>query len=316
MSDLFKPLPWQAALWGRMTALITEGRLAHALLLAGPQGVGKRHFARALTSFLLCEKRDAYACGQCRSCLQLSAGQHPNAFLLQREVDEKTGKQKRDIAIEQVRDLGERLTLSSHYGQAKVAVIDPADALNHNGVNALLKTIEEPPPASYLILISERPQALLPTLRSRCQRVRMAVPDAASAMTWLGEGKNERDALEQAHGAPLRARALIESGELERRRLWASEMAAIAAQKRDPLAFAGAIGKDDATVFLEWLPDWLTQQLRQQARLDAAQLRGLEQMIQETFGALQRLRSNANPQLQVEALLILWWRISRPARAA
>ena len=317
MSDIFKPLPWQEDLWLRVTTLALQERLAHALLFAGPQGVGKRHFATALTAFLLCEKRSGFACGQCRSCQQFSAGHHPNAYFLRRETDEKTGKQKRDIAIEQVRELSERLTLSSHYGQAKVAVIDPADALSTNGVNALLKTIEEPPSNSHLILISERPQALLPTLRSRCQRSRMAAPDSMQSLAWLGgEGKAELDALEQAHGAPLKARALLDSGEAERGRKWAAEMSAIAAQKRDPLAVAAVVGKEEMPVFLEWLLGWLNSQLRVQARSGTEYLRGIDQMIQETFSALQRLRSNANPQLQIESLLILWWRVARSVRAA
>ena len=316
MSENFRPLPWQQELWSRVTALAMQGSLTHALLLSGPRGVGKLHFASALTAFMICERRDVYACGACRSCQQFSAGHHPNVCFIRREVDEKTGKQRRDIAIEQIRELGERLMLSSHYGGAKVAVIDPADALNVSGVNALLKTIEEPPPNVHLILISERPQALLPTLRSRCQRLRMPIPDHSLALAWLGNGENERDALEQAYGAPLKAKELLESGQAERGRKWAAEMAAIAAQRRDPLSVASAVGKDEMQAFLEWLLGWLNAQLKLQWHGNADQRRGVEQMIQETFSALQRLRSNANPQLQIESLLVLWWSVSRSAKAA
>ncbi|MGH8456391.1 MAG: hypothetical protein ACRETE_05360 [Stenotrophobium sp.] len=109
MTDSLKPLPWQEQLWLRMTSQIPQGRLPHALLFAGPRGVGKRHYARALTAFVLCEARSSFACGECRSCKQFAAGQHPNVFHVQRRVDEKTGKEKRDISIEQVRELGEQL---------------------------------------------------------------------------------------------------------------------------------------------------------------------------------------------------------------
>jgi DNA polymerase-3 subunit delta' len=315
MSDRLKPLPWQEGLWLRVTSLALQNRLTHALLVAGPRGVGKRHFAWALTAFILCEARSGYACGQCRSCLQFAAGHHPNAMILQREVDDKTGKEKRDITIEQVRELGERLSLSSHYGQAKVAVIDPADALNQNGINALLKTIEEPPQNSHLILISERPQALTATLRSRCQRLRMAPPARDQALAWLGGTTDAADALEQAHGAPLRARELLDSGQLQRGRKWAADLAAIAEQKRDPLTVAAAIGKEDAVAFLEWLLSWLTAQLREQIR-QGNSAAGIETLIQETLSANQRLKTNANQQLVVESLLILWWRVGRVAKVA
>jgi DNA polymerase-3 subunit delta' len=316
-SDLLEPLPWQEELWLQVTSLALQSRLSHALLFAGPQGVGKRHFAKALTAFILCEARSGHACGGCRSCLQFAAGHHPNAIQLQRDVDEKTGKQKRDISIEQVRELGERLALSSHYGQARVAVVDPADALNQNGVNALLKTIEEPPANAHLILISERAQDLPATLRSRCQRLRMAPPPQAQSLAWLGDTADARDALEQAYGAPLRARALMESGQLQRARKWAAELSAISEQKRDPIAVAAAIGKDETVAFIEWMLSWATAQMREQLkRGDRSKAGGIEQMIQEIFSGLQRLRANANQQLVIESLLIIWWRVGRMHKTA
>jgi DNA polymerase-3 subunit delta' len=315
MSDMLKPLPWQEDLWLRVTTLVLQNRLTHALLIAGPCGVGKRHFAKALTAFILCETRSGFACGQCRSCLQFTAGHHPNSMTLQREVDDKTGKEKRDIGIEQIRELGERLSLSSHYGQAKVAVVDPVDALNLSGSNALLKTIEEPPANSHLILISERPQALPATLRSRCQRLRMAAPSREQALVWLGDSKDAADALTQAHGAPLRARELMDSEHLQRGRKWAAELVAIAEQKRDPLVVAAAIGKDDAVAFMEWLLTWLAAQLKEQIKRGNSAA-GIDALIQETLTAHQRLRSNANQQLVVESLLILWWRVGRVGKAA
>ncbi|MES2491271.1 MAG: AAA family ATPase [Pseudomonadota bacterium] len=315
MSDMLKPLPWQEDLWLRVTSLVLQSRLTHALLIAGPRGVGKRHFAKALTAFIICEARSGYACGQCRSCLQFTAGHHPNSVYLQRDVDDKTGKEKRDISIEQIRELGERLSLSSHYGQAKVAVVDPVDALNLNGSNALLKTIEEPPANSYLILISERPQALPATLRSRCQRFRMAAPAREQALAWLGDSADAVDALTQAHGAPLRARELMDSEHLQRGRKWAAELLAVADQRRDPLAVAASIGKDDAAAFLEWLLTWLSLQLKDQVKR-GGNATGIDTLIQETLLASRRLGSNANPQLVVESLLILWWRVGRVGKAA
>src|SRR5436853_7934969 len=125
----WSPLPWQRERWQRLLTVIAEQRLAHALLLAGPRGAGKAHFANGLAAFLLCESKEQRPCGTCRSCVQVAAGSHPNLMRLAPAED------KRDIAIDDIRALLERLQLSSHYGQAKVAIVDPADALNVSGVN-------------------------------------------------------------------------------------------------------------------------------------------------------------------------------------
>lgn len=323
MTDVLRPLPWHKAHWQHMTRLALKAQMSHAWLLIGPKGVGKRHFAHAFTAFLLCESRGEYACGLCRSCQQLIAGHHPNAIHLQREVDEKTGKTKRDISVEQVRDLNERLALSSHYGQAKIAVIDPADAFNANSANALLKTIEEPPANSYLLLISERPQALTATLRSRCQRLRFSTPAPAESLEWLGADQKARQALQLSYGAPLLARELMVSGELERSQQWIREMNDIAAQKRDPLAVAAALtsaktsAKNDAADFLQWLLLWLTSELRQALTIsDKARANACELMIRETLESQRRLLGNGSPQLMLESLLVYWWRTHRQVKAA
>lgn len=320
MNKTLHPLPWQQALWLDVTALIAQNRLPHALLLTGPGGVGKRHFAHALMGFLLCEARGEFACGVCRSCSQFLADTHPNAIVLRLLVDEKTGKEKRDISIEQIRDFTTRLQLTAHYAQAKVALIDPVDALNASGANALLKTLEEPPGHAHMLLISERPMALAPTLRSRCQRLRFAVPAQASALAWLQAEHALKDApatLELANGAPLRALQLKESGLLDNYREWTQIMQALSAQKTDPVSASASIGKDQVAAFLAWLQQWLTGLLRQNlvAQASAASNSAIEQMLRETLEGQRRLGSNANPQMLLESLLILWWRLTRSASA-
>jgi DNA polymerase-3 subunit delta' len=308
--DELKPLPWHRELWHEITGQVLKQRLSHALLFAGPAGVGKRHFAHALAAFLLCENRSEHACGACRSCMQVSAHGHPNQMALCRLVDEKTGKEKRDISIDQVRELCEKLALTSHYGQSRIAIIDPVDALNQNGINALLKTIEEPPADAYLILISERSQALPATLRSRCQTMRFVPPGRALGMEWLaGDESIARDALEQAHDAPLLAQAMIESNQTARRQEWASEMRGIATLRRDPLTVASEIGKEHAMEFMEWLSMWLIGQLRVQVQQRANPCR-LEPLLRETLQARAQFGLNGQPQLLVESVLILWWRLN------
>ena len=322
MSLQVQPLPWQQERWLELTAQVQQQRLAHALLLAGPRGVGKRQFAHALAAFVLCEARSSHACGHCRSCEQLAAGTHPNLIVLRPGVDEKTGKSKRDISVDQIREFGDKLHLTSHYGQSKLALIDPVDALNDSGINALLKNIEEPPAGTHLLLVSERPLALKPTLRSRCQRLRFAPPSPAQALDWLqAQGITDAAALDWCGGAPLRALELREQGLLERYAEWDRALLELAARKRDPLAVAALVDKDQAGAFLAWLQQWLTGLLRRKLGATDAFAGGLsqaalEQMLSETLQGPRRLAGNASAPMLIESLMILWWRVARSASPA
>lgn len=277
----WQPHPWQRERWALVQGAIAGGRLAHALLLAGPRGVGKSHFAHGLASFLLCESPGPQKpCGACRSCVQVAAGAHPNYMKLAPAED------KRDIAIDDIRGLLERLHLSSHYGQAKVAVVDPADALNASGVNALLKTVEEPPANTHLLLVSERWRALPATLRSRCQLLRFPRP-------------RERPA------------AGADTGE------WGKALAD-ALDGRLSLKIAQGLKRDAAQAGLEaWLATgtaWLERLLApgRGAAPRGATVPALQQLLAETLEALRALERNGNPTLLVESIMI---RLSRHAPA-
>lgn len=331
MSDA--ELPWQAALWTRTSEALQAGRLGHALLLAGPAGVGKRVFARRLTASLMCESRSLTgdACGGCRGCTQRAAGTHPNLMWLTREFNERTEKEKRDISMEQLRAMMERLSLASHYGQARAVVIDPADALNISGVNAVLKTVEEPPPGLHILLIAERPMALAPTLRSRCQRLNFSLPPATEAEDWLRMQSPQIDAtaaLRDASGAPLLALAHQESGAVDMHRGWRDQLLAVAAQKLDPLSAAARVAPAGSKLTPEVVQEWLRHLQRILHRLlrAIAQIRDgdaalealanrlgaghVEQLLAEAVESQRRVQANANPQLMVESLMISWWRRS------
>jgi DNA polymerase III subunit delta' len=325
-------LPWQSALWSNVSEALRASRLGHALLLAGPAGVGKRRFARRLAASLLCESRgeDGDACGRCRGCTQFLAGTHPNLMWIQRGLN-REGKEKRDISIDQMREVMERLALSGHYQGARAVVVDPADQLNLSGVNAVLKTVEEPPPGIHILLISERPMALAPTLRSRCQRLNFGIPEAAQAAAWLRAQAPKADAiaaLREAGGAPLLALDNLESGADTMRSAWRDTLLAVAAHKLDPLAAATRVAPAGAKLSADLVQDWLRQMQRLLHRLlraiaqvgdgDAsiellARRLGathIEQLLAEIVDGQRRVLGNANPQLLVESLMISWWRRS------
>ncbi|MBM4228104.1 MAG: DNA polymerase III subunit delta' [Gammaproteobacteria bacterium] len=177
--DKAAPYPWQGKAWSQLAMARRQGRLGHAWLVSGRPGLGKSAFTGALARAVLCESPGDSACGNCRSCLLMAAGSHPD-FCGVEIPEDKSG-----ILIEQIRELNEFFTLSTHYGRAKVALIRPAEAMNRSAANALLKLLEEPPPSGLLILEAARPDLLLPTLRSRCQGISLDGITEADALAWL-----------------------------------------------------------------------------------------------------------------------------------
>lgn len=174
--DLRAGIPhWLAPSAARLLAM--RSAIPHALLISGAAGTALEHLAEVLAAGLLCDEPDSegYACGGCTACLLLAAGNHPDLLWLRPDEGDESASRKASvqIRIEGVRRLIATLTLRPHHGSMRVSVIDPAEAMNAAAANALLKVLEEPQPGNVLLLISNRPMRLLPTLRSRCieQRV-------------------------------------------------------------------------------------------------------------------------------------------------
>ena len=240
------------------------GALPHALLFKGPTGIGKRNFVAALTKGLLCEQpaTPLTACGACQACHWFDTGNHPDYRILQPEIAEAADddepadkKKKRDISIAQVRSLAEFINISSHRSGAKVVVIQPAEAMNVNAANALLKSLEEPPPGTYFLLVSDRPHVLPATIRSRCQQVALPPPTASEAAAWLAQrGISQPElALAQAGGAPLLA------VELDNPEYWAARqqfLNGLCSRDFDALALAERSMLQPIPQIINWLQRW------------------------------------------------------------
>lgn len=202
MANVGAPYPWQSVLWDAVVARLEAGRLPHALLIAGPPGWGQWEFALVLARRIL--------------GLESVAAEdpiiHPDFRLMTIEEG------KRQILVDQIRGLNQFAFETASAGGAKVAVIAPAEALNVNAANALLKTLEEPPSNTYLLLGSFAAGRLLPTITSRCQRLTLGIGGQERAREWLlaeaGSGANTEAAMFFAGGAPLAALALLEEGTL------------------------------------------------------------------------------------------------------
>ena len=303
---------------------------AHAYLLHGPEGIGKRAIADAFAAFLLCEQAEQDACGTCRQCTRTHAGTHPDLHLVAREED------RRDVRIEQVRALVRWLTLRPMMAVRKVAVVDGAHLLNEQAQNALLKTLEEPPGASVVVLVATRTSQLLPTVRSRCQAIGVAPlsrPDIERALRARGVAAEEAVVVAaQAEGSLGRALTLVgpEHGALRRRVLdvlgslrerSAHELSALAQEVgrgtpgpaldvalgwyRDLLAHACGVPEAAGRH-----PDLTAALVSSAARTTpAVVLRQLERLC-DTILSLER---NANRVLAVETMLLALRRLDRAA---
>ncbi len=325
--DALSLLPWQEEIWRRLVTALDEGRLPHALLIQGPQGVGKDHLARRLAAALLCHAPGAGGpCGHCDACHRVARQEHPDLA----ECHPEEGK--RIIRVDAVRELIDFLALSAHGARGKVVIFAPAEALNVNAANSLLKTLEEPPADSTMILVSHLPGRLPATIRSRCQRVAVPLPPRLQALKWLQgqgiEGDEAEVALEACGGAPLRAwEHLEQGGEARRREVWEG-LRRLASGEADVLELAQDWASQQAPPerILEWWVGWLLQLRRLQHGLEVKHPPpGLEDLrslpphrlheFADRITQVHRwLEGPVNIRLQLADLLYRWQRLSRMTR--
>lgn len=195
----------------RLAAMFARGRLAHAMIFAGPDGIGKCLAARAFAASLFCEAPTPEPCGECPACRQVAAGTHPDLLLV------AVPDGKRDIGVDQVRTLKRSVHIRAVSGRGKVAIVNEAERLTPAAQNALLKTLEEPPAGVFLVLVTASPDALLSTVRSRCQRIPFPPLSAAAVAAIL----RERHGVDAADADALAAAAEGSAGRaLRLRELW------------------------------------------------------------------------------------------------
>lgn len=178
--------PWFEAPLARVRAAKSRAQLGQSLLIHADPGAGAAPFARRVAQALLCECADEAGCGQCRGCVRVATGQHPDCLEVGPIEDSK------QIRIEQVREIIDALAMSSYEGRATVVVFDPADSMNESAANALLKNLEEPRRDAYLLLVATQPSLLPATIRSRCLRIRLPAPGFDDAIAWLQQQRPSR----------------------------------------------------------------------------------------------------------------------------
>ena len=300
-------LPWHEPQWQQVLQSLRATRLPHALLLHGPPGVGKQQFAQRLARLLACDELagDEW-CGTCRGCQLAEAGSHPEVLAIAPEEG------KFDIAVGQLRALLERCMLTRQLGSYRSVTVMPAERMNRSAANTFLKTLEEPPAGTIFILVSDNPAMLLPTIRSRCQLYRFAIPDNDVATTWLRETAGEEVEadvlLEAARGAPLVA-AQMAQGEVLAVREQVDAGLRNLLRRADPVAIARDWNKLALPDVLHWMharvEDLLKRASTGEIRLDVTRLYCI---LDEVIAAKRLVASRGNPnaQLLLEHLALTW----------
>lgn len=312
--------PWQQSCWDSLSKGRRQNHMPHALLLAGPEHCGKFDFARSLAKSLLCENRDdvsQIACSDCKSCSLFEAGSHPDYTSVQ------LADKKSQIVVDQIRKLNEFVYLSRSYQGSRVIIISPVERLNVNAANSLLKTLEEPPEKTVLILVSSNPSELIPTIRSRCQLLHLPQPTLEQATQWLSTQTLEsplEELLTAAAGKPMLAKQLDGGERLATRKQLATDILKLLRGNLSLVGVAKSWEKTPKADLLDWQLQWVAAMIRSNYLSDGASdpisphLHRL--MIQsvnnlwELYDGLLELKSHAhtslNPLLFTEDMLLLW----------
>lgn len=305
-------LPWLAAREQQLEAQLMQGLAPHALLVHGPEGLGRRELAAWLVRRLL---PDAVIVSP-----EAGAGEDPLLTLAHPDLHRVVPEQgSRGIAVDQIRELIAQLQLTSHRQGRKVAVIHPAEAMNHAACNSLLKTLEEPPGNATLLLVSQAAARLPATIISRCQSLRLAAPPTAQALEWLQRREGRADwgqLLAWAGGAPLLAARLASSGQAEGAAALQEDLRRLAHGEATPVAVARRWAAQEPGDCLGWLYWQLAGRIRdlqlgagqggnaELSHLTAGQnVKDLHRLLDRVAGLKRLLERSVNVELQLADLL-------------
>lgn len=304
--EISAPLPWQGTCWMRLNQQLAEGNLPHALLLASPEDTGKARLALALARLLLCSAPgDGLNCGKCHACELSASGSHGDLCWLQPE------EKSRVIKIDQVRQAVAFARQTASFGTRKVMVLYPADCMNSNAANALLKALEEPSPDTYMVLACHRLHGVPATIRSRCQIVKLPPPLEAESLPWLdaltGERRLSEQLLQLAAGRPMLAERLYRNDSADSAQAIQDALRGVLCGSVPAGQVIPLLSEVDAGSFLEQLQQALQQLLRTQTgnALRSKAGRAAFRLDDELTRLRAALEAGANPnhQLLVESML-------------
>jgi DNA polymerase-3 subunit delta' len=280
--------PWLDYTFKQLASRINVNKLHHALLIQGPSGLGKANFVLQLAQLLLCKARQGdKVCGQCQSCLLNASTTHPDLHVVESD---------KQIGVEQIRDAIKKLVSSAHMSGSKVLIIYHAHTMTESSANALLKTLEEPTANTFLLLTTDKPERLLATIKSRCEKLALPLPTLDATIAWV---KPQYDADIDINFAQLfSARPLALLAELQEEQKFTYEIFSAglnALLQRQTTAMRLATDwQDSADKVLKWTQYWARQQCNEQIS------EAVWQLNQQATKVTQQLR---NPGVNKTLLL-------------
>ena len=306
------PYPWQRDAWQNWQRYLAQTKVPHAVLLYGRIGCGVNDFALKLCCSLLCEQDDVdKPCLKCNGCRLFLSGNHPDCLIIEAEQEQ--------IKIEQVRKAIEFLQLSRHYMSHKVVLIKEADNLNYAAANSLLKTLEEPPAESVIILTCRQPSILTPTIRSRCHRIYLKEP-AAEAIAWLAEQmsislEEARQKLRLSNNTPLSVLNKVSNS--DDKSLFYSELKQWLGRQMTTHDFVEHWHDRSSVEIQQWLLEYLHHNALERAKeMSADQITTsssknnlgnlLYWLYQRQIERCRLAKQNINPRLLLEGSLMEW----------
>lgn len=317
-------MPWFAEAWQQWLQL--SQRLGHAYLLSGPNGIGLEDFAKQAAHYIMCrgqQKKLAQqqACDECQSCHLFITQQHPDFFELRRLED------KKEVSVDQVRDLIYKLNETSHQGGYKVIWVEGVENLNQSAFNALLKNLEEPAANTLFLLTTHQIDRLPATIKSRCQQMNFTAPPLAEASQWIHQQAPQADealvkrALRLNWGAPIDALEWINAGLFEEDQQWKNDLKQMQTGKKTVTqAVESWLKWQNPQRVFDYFYQWTVSAVRfvmydeNQAvtdKVDNPQLQNWLRFQQSVLNAQQSWLRNANKELVLENLCLEWLQVQQ-----
>jgi DNA polymerase-3 subunit delta' len=320
-------LPWQEQHWDSLYGYVKLGRIPQAVLITGASGLGKEALANRFAYSLLCSNvRDGGSCcGVCASCLLINADTHPDLIKIKPDEDKKT------ISINQIRQVVSGTYLKPQFEAYRVIIINPADVMTIQAINAFLKCLEEPTERTLFILITDKPNKLPATIISRCQKLTVTMPEKTVLSDWLnGQGihNNQGTLLNLVHGSLLTAQQAADDTLLKQRTDCFNDWLMIAKQRNHPAIISEKWQKLPEMELVNWLISWVSDVIKCACRINADQLlnqdmvKPLQELAQQLnlrrlFGLYdlllacrRQLETQANFQIMLEEILVQWQQLN------
>lgn len=312
--------PWLQSTWQRWTQL--SGRLGHAYLFSGPGGIGMEKLVESAAQSIFCEKNNG--CGQCSGCHLFATAQHPDFFHL------RVLEEKKEITVDQARELLYGLNETAHQGGYKIAWIEQPERLNPSAFNALLKTLEEPAPQTLFLLTTHQLGRLPATIVSRCQQLSLTPPPIQEALAWLQQQNPQADpalikrALRLNWGAPLDAQTWLDEGRFEQDAEWKAALKQMqSGQKTVSQSVEQWLKWPQPEAVFDYFYLWAVSMVRQavyqpnseKAGISATRLQNWLKFQQACLQAHNSWQRNANKNLVLEALCLEWLQLQSESTA-